>query len=135
MAGTDRFRQQCERLLEPGESILLEANAALMLGMLRQQGVGRAFLTNRRLVWLHMAPRLLLFFCPWLHRTVEIRIDRVRSIVAEKVLSVSTNDERYLFRLAERYWALFNPFAASEQARACEDWGRKLRELVAGEDS
>ena len=131
MLDVDRFEHECERLLEPSERVLLEANAILKLGLFREQGVGRAFLTNRRLLWLHMAPRPLLFFLFWLHRLVEIRIDRIQSFHAGgEVLNLSTLDERYEFRIAGRYWALFNPFAVSEHTSAAKEWGKTLQEVT-----
>jgi len=79
-----------------------------------------------------MAPRPFLFLAFWLHRRVEVRLARIRGFYSGgEVLDVSTDDERYELRLAKRYWALFNPFAASEHARTAKEWQEKLTELEA----
>ena len=131
MLDMDRLKHQCEQLLEPNERILLEANAVLKLGLFRQQGIGRVFLTSSRVLWLHMAPRALLSLLFWLHRLVEIRIDRVQRFHAGgEVLYLSTLDERYELRIAERYWDLFNPFAVSEHTSTAKEWGKQLQEIT-----
>ena len=131
----DRFKRECEQLLEPGEGVLLEANAILKLGLglWRLQGVGRAFLTNRRLIWLHMAPRPLLSLLFWYNRRIEIRIDQIQRFHVQflgEVLIVSTVEEHYEFRIAERYWALINPFAVSKHRSAANEWGKRLQEMT-----
>ena len=135
----DRFKQQRELLLEPGESALLEATARLKLGQWRLQGIGRAFLTNRRLIWLLMAPRpvfwLFTWWLPssWYSPRVEIRIDDMQSFHVQfqgEVLMVSTLDERYEFRLAEGYWTLINPFAVSKHRNAAKEWRQRLQGLT-----
>ena len=123
-------RQQCERLLAHDESILMEAYAILKLGMWRLQGAGRVFLTKRRLLWFSMA-RLPLVPRSWYPRIVDIGLDSLsRFHTGGGVLFVTTDGEQYQLRLAERYWALWNPFAGSEFARIGEQWARRVKELA-----
>ena len=119
-------------MLESDETVLLDAHASLKLGLLRQQGFGRVFLTNRRIVWLHGAPRLLLRAFFWLHSIVQIPLESTLSVQRfGDGLRLRSSDENYSLLIARRYWSLFNPFAASDCGETAEEWRRSIAAVVA----
>ena len=130
----DKLRRQCEEQLERDEQVLLEAHASLKLGLLRKQGAGKAFLTNSRLLWLHGAPSALLILMPWLRRRVELPLEGLLQTNVQfsgEVLNVTTDTERYEFRLSPGYWSLFNPLAGSAHGQTARQWEQRIRELGA----
>jgi len=131
----DRLRWQCERLLGSGENILLDARVAyLKMGALRRQGIGRAFLTQRRVIWLHAAPPFLLGLLFWLHRVVEIQLDSIEHIQRWKhALVVRASGEAYVFQLGQGCPPLVLFFfyqVPREAERTTDEWYRAMRELI-----
>lgn len=132
-----RLRQRCDELLQPGEEILLEAKVAyLKLGRFRQQGIGRAFLTQRRIIWLHGAPRLLLRMFFRLHRVVGLHLEDVRRIRMYKsggVLFVESHEEHYELRVGQGYPPLLLFFfyqSPRDGQRTTEEWYDAMSQLV-----
>lgn len=131
----DRLRLHCERLLGSGENILLDARVAyLKIGALRRQGIGRAFLTQRRVIWLHAAPAFLLRLLFWLHSVVEIQLDSIEHIQRWKhTLVIRASGEAYVFQLGQGYppLVLFFFYQVPREAELTTDqWYQAIRELI-----
>lgn len=131
----DRLRFQCEQLLDKDEHVLLDAQVAhLRIGLLRAQGTGRAFLTERRIIWLHGAPPFLLRLFFWLRRLVQIQLDSIERVQRWKhALIVRASGEEYVLQLGQGYprAILFFFYQVPREAeRTTDRWYRALRELI-----
>jgi hypothetical protein len=117
--------------LEAEENVLLSADCHLMTGASSFPVTGRAFLTNRRLIWEVFHPGWL--WCPFDigPRFVEIplaKVDKVssrRSMIWMSVLKVTTSEQWYEFmRLRSRFLILWRDWE-----RGAEVFEAKIAEL------
>ena len=116
------LRSRCEDMLEPGEEVILEADAQGVLGSLRLLVPGHGYLTTQRIIWLN---RRLLLFPRWLYRSPDsfaIRIADMQSVVLSKQLSYAclliTMGKRQQLQLrlgSERFFSLRNNVSTTSQ--------------------
>ncbi|MBI4301918.1 MAG: hypothetical protein HY664_04885 [Chloroflexi bacterium] len=101
----DQLRQHCESLLEPGEEIKLAAEATCKLGLLTQLGLGRAFLTDRRMLFLRRRMPFgidrLFFWIPDMVTITLSEIDDVRMVegLNKAFLVIRVGAQSYALRL------------------------------------
>jgi hypothetical protein len=73
----DKLWKRCEELLTSGEGVLLEAEATCKLGLLSQFGAGRAYLTDRRILWIRRSTPLLRPLLFWIPDVVSIELPSI----------------------------------------------------------
>jgi len=128
----DKLRKRCEGFLVPGEEILLEAQATVKLGHLSLFGEGRAYLTDRRLVWiLRSMPfvRPLLF---WVPDTVTIELSSMNRLRMMRDLTrawlwIETLGKTYQIRLGKGPYPILR-----DNPRTTEEWLHAIEALRSG---
>jgi hypothetical protein len=130
----DNLRKRCEELLTSGEDILLEAESTCKLGLLSEFAAGRAYLTNRRIVWISRSPALVRALAFWIPDAVTIElpfIDRVRMIrqLTRAWLQIEADGKTYAIRPGKGPYPTLrdNPNTTEDWFRAIEDARSRLR--------
>jgi hypothetical protein len=130
----DKLRKRCEELLTSGEDILSEAESTCKLGLLSEFGAGRAYLTNRRIVWISRSPALVRALAFWIPDVVTIElpsIDRLHMMgeLARAWLSIHAAGKTYVIRLGKGPYPMLrdNPRTTEKWLHAIEDARTRLR--------
>lgn len=120
--GVSILEERCQRLLQPGEDIVLRAEATCRLGLLSEFGAGRAWLTNRRIIWIRRSAPFLRRFLLWIPDVVTIdrtsitRVQLMRSL-SRAWLRVESDGGTYSIRLGR------GPYPAlRDNPRTTEEW-------------
>jgi hypothetical protein len=123
----DRLRSRCQELLGEKEDILLEAEATCKLGLLNEFGAGRAYLTNRRIIWIRRSTPLLRPLLFWIPDVVAIErtsIDQIRMVrdLTRAWLSIGAGGKTYALRLGKGPYPTLrdNPKTTEEWLHALE---------------
>jgi hypothetical protein len=118
--------------LREEEDILLEAEATCKLGLLSEFGAGRAYLTNRRIIWIRrMTPlvRPLLFWIPDIVIIERASIGRVRMTreLTRAWLSIEADGKTYAMRFGKGPYPTLR-----DNPRTTEEWLHALEGVRRG---
>jgi hypothetical protein len=120
--GVSNLDEPCQKVLDPGEQILLRGEATCKLGLLSQFGAGRAWLTNRRIIWIRRSTPLLRRLLFWIPDIVSIDRTSIRRVQLMRSLSrawlrVESDGGTYSIRLGR------GPYPAlRDNPRTTEEW-------------
>ena len=127
MPRKNRMRERCEKLLEDGETILLAADATCKLGLLSDFGMGGAYLTELRILWLRRDIPVITPLLFWIPDVVEIQlseIDTIRKVsdFSRAWLDITTEGKNYKLRMGRDSYLMLR-----DNPETTEEWFQAIR--------
>jgi hypothetical protein len=100
----EQLPERCSVTLDANESIVLQAEATCKVGRFREFGSGRAYVTDRRILWIRRRTPLIGRLLPWIPDLVEIRREMIDRVNIERDLTrawlrIEVGGRIYLLRL------------------------------------
>ncbi len=124
----DRLEERCKALLEPGEQIVLEAEAGGWVSPTGEIGWGRIFLTNARLLWVQRGRWFVWKLGSWVPDVLVLRLSDVDRVSLSKTflathLTINANGRQYIVRLARDF------FLIRATCRSAQQWLAAIEEI------
>ena len=124
--GEDKLLERCRALLDGGERIILETEATCKLGLLSEFGAGRAYLTDRRIIWIRRKTPLIRPLLFWIPDVVTLKRSLIEELqmtrhLTRAWLTMRAQGKRYIFRLGQ------GPYPTLRQnPETTEEWNNEL---------
>ena len=132
----DRLRRRCEEMLTNDEQILLDAECSVHRRsfLFPQLGAGRAFLTDRRLIWIRRStPPVLRKLLPLMNipDLLDVPLPRIEMLRRERWglnsfhLRIRSEGKEYFYRLGRGPYPLLR-----QNPQTSEEWFGALKGLM-----
>ena len=132
----DKLRRRCEEMLTNDEEILLDAECSVYRRRFPfpTLGAGRAFLTDRRLIWIRRStPPMLRKLLPLMNipELIDVRLPRIEMLWRERWglnsfhLRIRSEGKEYFYRLGRGPYPLL-----LQNPQTSEEWFGRLEKLV-----
>ncbi len=133
----DKLRQRCEEMLADNEQIVLDAECVVYNRrrlLFPNLGVGRAFLTDKRLIWIRRySPPMFRPLLSWMRmpELIELSVSGIDILRREPwglrafYLRIRSEEREYVFRLGRGPYPLLRQISQTS-----EQWFEMLQRMV-----